>query len=171
MYHTYLHLCTFVHDINTHYLLYYKLRAPEEFAALEAEPKEAINLAPANVYMAGNIMYYVLTHQWLFEGIINNDTKAAILHGQRSRIPPQILAKATNDPYIQTMLNGIDMCWTHDPLLRPSGRDIANYLKQQLAKIEGIADVKDVGVIRVHMPPLPLDHRYTDNDFYSNIWN
>jgi hypothetical protein len=139
-----------------------KLRAPEEFKAYKE--KASIDLAPADVYMAGNIMYYVLTHQWLFQGMSSADASVAIKKGKRSDIPSSI--KKSSDPYTRLLVEGIEMCWTHDPRKRLSARAVADYMKKQLAAIEG---VEDMGVIKVEMPPLPSDHRYTDSDFYSNF--
>jgi hypothetical protein len=116
--------------------------------------------------MMGNVMYYILTNQWLFEGFSNIDTKKKIMDGERSSIPVHI--KESKDRAIQGLLHAIEMCWTHDYKERPTAQEVADYIGGLLMQIEGL---DQLNIVRVNMPPLPKNHRYTDNDFYGNIWN
>jgi hypothetical protein len=116
--------------------------------------------------MMGNVMYYVLTNQWLFEGFSNSDTKKKIMDGERSKIPAHI--KESKDRAIQGLLHAIEMCWTHDYVERPTAREVADYIGGLLMDIEGL---DQLNIVRVDMPSLPKNHRFTDNDFYGNIWN
>jgi len=115
--------------------------------------------------MMGNVMYYVLTNQWIFEGYSKGVTKQKILNGERSKIPAHIRESA--DRATQALLHAVEMCWVHNYKERPTARQVADYIKEELRQIEG---VDDLGVVRVDMPPLPKNHRYTDSDFYDNIW-
>jgi hypothetical protein len=74
-----------------------KLRPPEE----QAEDREDILLDRTKVdnYMMGNIMYYVLTMQWLFEGHTRDEAVAKIVNEERSQILPELLA--SEDPAVQ----------------------------------------------------------------------
>jgi hypothetical protein len=116
--------------------------------------------------MMGNVMYYVLTNQWLFEGYSNSHTKQMIVRGERSSIPAPIAQ--SKDRKIQVLLHAIEMCWVHDYKKRPTAREVADYIGGELKQIEG---VDKLDVVRIKMLPLPKDHRYTDSDFYGNIWD
>ena len=116
--------------------------------------------------MMGNVMYYVLTNQWIFEEYSNSVTEQKIIHGERSNIPAHI--QKSTDRATRALLHAVEMCWVHNYKERPTARQVADYIEEELKRIEG---VDELGVVRVEMPPLPKDHRYTDTDFYGNIWN
>lgn len=141
-----------------------QLRSPEEFYA--HDHSEEISLTNADVFMMGNVMYYILTNQWLFEGYSNTDASDMIIRGDRSSMPPHIMQ--SDDRAIKAALHAIEMCWVQDYKTRPTAREVADYIGGELKQIEG---VDNLDIVRVKMPPLPKDHKYTDSDFYSNIWN
>jgi hypothetical protein len=141
-----------------------QLRPPEEYKA--KDEGEWIYPPPSDVYMAGNVMYNVLTHKWLFDDMSGSKARAAIQKGQRSKIPARI--KKSDDPYTKLLVKAIEMCWTHEVKQRPSARTVVNFMRSALAAIKGV-DVEDLGVVKVEMPPLPSDHRYTDSDFTVNL--
>ena len=116
--------------------------------------------------MMGNVMYYVLTNRWLFEGFSNSVAKQKIMNGERSAIPTSI--QQSKDRAIQILLKAIEMCWVHDYKQRPTAQEVASFIGEGLKEIEGHLDDN---VVRLQMPSLPKNHRYTDSDFYSNIWN
>jgi hypothetical protein len=139
-----------------------KLRPPEE----QAEDKEEILLDRTKVdnYMMGNIMYYLLTTHWLFEGYTRDEAVAKIVHQERSHIPPELLA--SEDPAVQAIVWAINACWSHSPHQRPPSRKISDFLKNELRRIE---KVDELGVVRVSVPPLPFGFRHTDSDFVENL--
>ena len=135
-----------------------KLRSPEEF--YEHDNGGRIPLSNADVFMMGNVMYYVLTNRWLFEGFSNSVAKQKIMNGERSAIPTSI--QQSKDRAIQILLKAIEMCWVHEYKKRPTAREVASFIGKGLKEIEGHLDDD---VVRLQMPSLPKDHRYTDSDF------
>jgi hypothetical protein len=105
----------------------------------------------------GNILYYVLTKMWLFEGIPTKTAKQMLIDGKLSTIPSQFL-NSTNSADL-AMIKAIQMAWVYNPDNRPTAREIASFLKQHLDN-----------TWRVDIDPLPPNHRYTDSDFYSNLY-
>lgn len=112
----------------------------------------------ADVWIMGNILYYVLTKKWLFEGIPTREARQSLINGKLSRIPFQFL-NSTNSAD-RAMVMAIQMAWVYDPHNRPTAREIANFLKKHLDNSTSW---------RVDIPPLPRTHRYTDSDFYRNL--
>ena len=114
--------------------------------------------------MMADVMYYVLTKRWMFEGKTSESAKELVELGKRPTFPLRF--KDTKDPAVLAMIEAIMRCWTHDPEQRPSSREISDYLNESLRKIQG---VDKLGVVRVSVPALPKDHRYSDSDFYENL--
>jgi hypothetical protein len=114
--------------------------------------------------MMGNIMYYVLTTHWLFEGHTRDESVAKIVNEERSPIPPELLA--SEDPAVQAIVWAVKACWAQNPHRRPPSRKISDFLKKELRQIE---KVDELGVVRVSVPPLPFDFRHTDSDFVENL--
>jgi hypothetical protein len=141
---------------------YMKLRPPEE----QAEDMEGILLDRTKVdnYMMGNIMYYVLTTHWLFEGHTRDEAVAKIVNQERSHIPTELLA--SEDPVVQAIVWAIKACWSQNPHQRPPSRKISDFLKTELKRFE---KVDELGVVRVSVPPLPVGFRHTDSDFEENL--
>jgi hypothetical protein len=109
-------------------------------------------------------MYYVLTTHWLFEGDTQDVALNKIANHKRSLLPTKYLF--SRDPAIRAIVVAIKDCWGQDPRGRPTSRKISNDLKRQLGRIE---KVNDVDIVRVSVPPLPADFRYTDSDFAENM--
>jgi hypothetical protein len=140
-----------------------KLRSPEEMA--EDWVNILLDRTKVDVYMMGNVMYYVLTTHWLFEGDTWYEAVDKIFHQERSHIPPKLLA--SEDPAIQAILWAIKACWSQDPDQRPPARHVSDFLKKKLMRIE---NVDELGIVRVaSMPPLPVGFRHTDSDFDENL--
>jgi hypothetical protein len=114
--------------------------------------------------MLGNVMYSVLTNHWTFEGRTVKEAIRMMRRGQRSHMPPAFLN--SNDPAIQAILTAIRSCWKQDPVDRPPARQVADALSQELRRIEQ-SDI--LGIVRVYLPPLPKQFRFTDSDFQKNL--
>lgn len=144
------------------YLAQYALgHAPEEL------DWDAVSQEMADVYVTGNVMYYVLTKEWLFQRTSTiRSALQKLKRGERSPIPPDILN--STDRANKAMIKGINMLWTHNVEERPKARVVADYLLKELQEIEGINDIG--GVVRVtNIPPLPPNHRFTDSDYERNL--
>jgi hypothetical protein len=116
--------------------------------------------------MVGDVLYYLHTNRWVFEGLSNQEAATILARGDTSPIPVPLLTSL--DPVVMTLSRAIEMCWTYEYEHRPSARDVSNFVKEQL-KLQGV-DVDTVpAAIQVTIPPLPKNHRYSDSDFYSNL--
>ena len=149
-------------DISPTESQYVKLRAPEEIS----HPNNrfpTFHVDAVDVYMLGNVLYYIHTYHWLFEGLTSNEAKQNTVLGITSTIPEALLN--STDRAVNSLTRAIRMCWRNDPAKRPSARDISMYLKDRLW-LEGVSTDAPVKVV---MPPLPADHRYTDSDFNDNV--
>lgn len=60
------------------------------------------------------------------------------------------------------------MAWTRDPRKRPTARYLANYLLKVILELDEDAMGKD-SIVRISVPPLPPNHRFTDSDFNANL--
>lgn len=149
-------------DISLAVSQYVKLRAPEEIPHSN-NPFPTFHVDAADVFMLGNVLYYIHTYHWLFEGLTSNEAKQNTVLGITSTIPEALLN--STDRAVHSLTPAIRMCWRHDPAKRPSAREISMYLKDRLL-LEGVNTDAPVKVV---MPPLPADHRYTDSDFNGNV--
>jgi hypothetical protein len=78
---------------------------------------------------------------------------------------------ATNYAAVEAMKEAILLCWTHDMSDRPSARTVQNRIEKALQVIDRKYHAEDV--VRVQIPPLPADHRFTDSDYLEHsdfIW-
>lgn len=139
-----------------------KLRSPEEQVGDWRDV--LLDRTKVDNYMMGNIMYYVLTTRWLFEGDAQDVAVNKIANHKRSSVPMKY--RFSRDYAIRAILGAIEDCWGQNPRRRPTSRKISDDLKRQLGRIE---KVNDLGVVRVSVPPLPADFRYTDSDFVENM--
>ena len=121
----------------------------------------------ADDYTIGNIMYYVLTKWWIFEGVKNSVGVYLLQQGKRSPFPEHI--KNSTDPSDQALMKGINMLWTHDVKKRPSARVVSDFLIGELEKIQ---KKKVEGVVQASVPPLPKDWDYGDDpSFEQNVYD
>jgi hypothetical protein len=86
--------------------------------------------------------------------------------GGRPEIPLDFAM--SQDPAIRAIVKAIQDCWIPDPKKRPRSRQVSDYLNEELRKIKGVEELV-LGVVRVSIPPLPKNHRFTDSDFYRNL--
>jgi hypothetical protein len=138
-----------------------KLHAPEEQQKTNGDWPDVFNAPAVDVYMLGNVLYTLMTSSWVFEGMATEDAVAAMRKRSRPFMPTQM-----NDPIISVLRHVILECWK-DVNARPTSKDINIYLKEHLSQLEG-GEILTTPVTVV-IPPLPSDHRYTDNDFNSNL--
>lgn len=133
----------------------YLWRAPEE-SEMESE---LIDLKKVDVWMMGQTMFYLYTKNWLYEGV--PEEKALFMfHKQRLSAFPSHLD--TNVPANAAMQSVISQCWAHDPEVRPSARQVRDFLLQELSTILGrTVGPRDADILRVEIPPLPKNHRFT----------
>ncbi|KAL7530750.1 hypothetical protein ACHAWF_003494 [Thalassiosira exigua] len=110
---------------------YTKQRAPEEF--LNGKKKHTIRRNQVDVWMLGDVMYYVLTKKWVMEGHTNKETLEWYKKGKHSTISTALLQSA--HPAHKAMIKAVKMAWTFDPNLRPSARAISDVLEEALISI------------------------------------
>ena len=135
------------------------LHAPEEASGEDTDREKD------DVYMMGNVMYYVFTKQWLFEGKTVQDSINRMRNKKRSSIPSELDIKTI--PANKAMHTALFMAWHHDPNTRPRARNIRDYLLRQLSKIEGKTITPDA-IIRVSVPPIPDGFlNEEDDDFHD----
>lgn len=149
---------------RNHYSSYYKLiRSPEEIAyKLGLTKAGRIVLEKSDVYTIGNVMYYVLTMHWLFEGYDTKDAEMKVATGDRSPFPQKILD--SDDRALRAVRKAIEWCWVHDPEKRPAASKVRKFLEHELKAVLGVKD--DLGIVQVtSIDPLPKGYRYSDSDF------
>ena len=74
---------------------------------------------------------------------------------------------AATIPANAAVQSAIRQCWTHDPDRRPSARDIRDYLLKEFGAIVGRLVPPGDDSLKVNLPPLPKDHRYTGSSYDS----
>lgn len=84
--------------------------------------------------------------------------------GQRSHMPSKYLN--SKNLAIQAILTAIRSCWKQNPYDRPSSREVADALTEELGRIE---ETDNHGVVRLSLPPLPKKFRFTDSDFQDHL--
>lgn len=147
--------------INRRYLKYH---APEEGY------RDTVDNEKADVYVAGSVMYYVLTSKWIFEGVNNEKGIRLQRLGKRSPFPLHI--KNSTDAADQAMMKAITMLWTHDPKERPRARAISNFLIKELEKVADGDTIASDGIFRVVIPPFPNNWDFTEegSSWEENLW-
>jgi hypothetical protein len=142
-----------------------KTRSPE---SLEYRTNDKlIHRDKSDVWMMGNVLYYVLVKKWCFEGISTKKARQLLMNGKHSVIPTKFLN--STDPADQAMVKAILMAWVYNPKERTSARQIANLLKEQLVNLTGIRnDDEDDRLFRVSLPPLPDSFSDSSTDWDNN---
>jgi hypothetical protein len=113
----------------------------------ESYNEQNVDNEKADVYNIGNILYYLLTHQYIFEQYKSKQQAVMLLReGKRSPFPDHI--KQSDDPAIKTIMMAIQGLWIHSPIARPRARVVADYLIKEYESITGM--IRGVGdVIRL----------------------
>lgn len=115
-----------------------------------------------DVWMMGNLIYYMLTDLYTFEKPKNlswKDSGRELLAGRRSPLPEHIAESV--DPSHVAVRKALDMCWTQDWEERPSARSISDYLIGRLREITGEEDPD----LRVVLPERDPKMRNTESDY------
>jgi len=101
-------------------------RSPEEYEYVPQTEK-------VDVYSFGNVLYSVLTGGYPFEKEKSKKAQKRIQAGERPKIPISI--RDSTDPFDQTMLKAIEMCWIQDPKKRASARQIQQFITSELQRL------------------------------------
>ncbi len=118
-----------------------------------------------DVWMMGNVIYYILTDLYTFEKPKNLNAEQSgreLIAGRRSPYPKRI--EESDDLSHVAIKKALDMCWTQDWTKRPSARKISDYLIRRLRAITGEADPD----LRVVLPKRSPDQKGTDSDYQVN---
>lgn len=102
------------------------LRSPEEYAYKPQTEK-------VDVYSFGNVLYGVLTGKEPFEKEKSKKTQSLIKKGERPDIPSSY--RNSTDPFDQSMIKAIEMCWIQDPKDRASAREVQKFLLSELQRL------------------------------------
>lgn len=103
-----------------------QLRSPEEYAYGRQTEK-------VDVYSMGNVLYSILTSEYPFKHEKYKDVCKKVIAGERPAIPKKFLN--STDPFDQTMLKAIEMCWVHDPEKRATAREVQRLFISTLKKM------------------------------------
>ena len=141
----------------------WKARSLEEHMKEVGHPDfRPLNPDKIDVWMMGNLIYYMLTDLYTFEEPKNLSWKESgreLMAGRRSAYPKHI--ERSKDPAHVAIKKALDMCWTQDWRERPSARSISDYLIDRLKKITGDANPD----FRVVLPERDPNQRNTESDY------
>ena len=77
-----------------------------------------------------------MTGHWPFDDLENahgtREMKELVMHGRRPHINIDSDIRHSDDPYVQAMLQAVELCWKQDPHERPSAREVQAFLEQHL---------------------------------------
>eukprot|EP00970_Alexandrium_tamarense_P007698 scaffold1468_cov206-Alexandrium_tamarense.AAC.17 len=116
-----------------------------------------------DVWMMGNLMYYILTDLYTFEIPKNLDCTESgrmLVEGKRTKYPDHI-AKSKH-PAHKAMTKALSMCWTQEWRERPSAREVSDYMIGELKRITGEEGYPD---LRVKLPERDKDQKPTDSEY------
>jgi serine/threonine protein kinase len=133
-----------------------KVQAPEEMYGQITMLQEKID-----VYLMGNMLYYILTSKRIFEGITREEAMLKLKTGKRSEIGFE-----PTDPADNAIVDAMHWAWTQDPQERPKAREVSDFLRRTLRTLESREEDYD---LRVTIPPLPADYDFSDEEFYEHL--
>ncbi|KAL3931529.1 MAG: hypothetical protein SGARI_004183, partial [Bacillariaceae sp.] len=152
-----------------------KTRAPEEIRFwYPFHPKDDafIDRSKVDVWYAGESLYHILTNRWMFEGMQRNGQVRNTLRrgGTFDMLLPEEIQEEYTDPAEQAIMEAIEWVWSHNYRQRPSAREVADFLEEQLEDIYG-EENSDNGLWRFDVPPLPEDYSFTtaDEEYHNNL--
>ena len=147
----------------------WKGRSLEEHMMKNAKNSDFEPMDPAtiDVWMMGNLIYYMLTDLYTFEKPKNLSTKETgkeLVAGRRSSYPEHV--QNSTDPSHTAIKEALSMCWTQRWQERPPARKISDYLIGKLKEITG----QDNPDFRVELPKRNPKQKGTDSDYYAKGW-
>eukprot|EP00980_Cylindrotheca_fusiformis_P000587 scaffold154_cov129-Cylindrotheca_fusiformis.AAC.4 len=101
-------------------------RSPEEYK-YEAETEKV------DVYSLGNVLYFLLTRTYPWNGYPAKEVYDAVMKGDRPGIPEVI--QQSDHPFDRFMIQAIKMCYTHKKEERPGAFDVAAKLKEGIEQL------------------------------------
>mmetsp|Transcript_20126 Transcript_20126/g.36377 ORF Transcript_20126/g.36377 Transcript_20126/m.36377 type:complete len:527 (+) Transcript_20126:219-1799(+) len=141
----------------------WKARSLEELQRALGHPDSGpVKPDKIDVWMMGNLIYYMLTDLYTFEKPKNlswQDSGKELIAGRRTPYPKDI--EKSKDPSHVAVKKALDMCWTQKWKERPSARLISDYLIGQLKKITG----EEKPDLRVVLPKRNPNQRSTESDY------
>ena len=141
----------------------WKARSLEEHRIMVGDKTfKGVNPDKVDVWMMGNLIYYMLTDLYTFEKPTNLSWKASgreLLAGRRSPLPKHI--SESTDPSHVAVRKALDMCWTQNWKERPSARSVSEYLIGRLREITGEEDPD----LRVVLPERDPNMKGTDSEY------
>jgi len=109
--------------------------------------------------MLGDVLYYVLTNLWVMEGRTNEQVFKLYSKGTHSKIPKRFLE--SRHPAHRAMIKAVQMAWTFKPDDRPSAKEIADFIEQELVAVNGGSSDAPW---RVEARPIPPDFDFGDDN-------
>ena len=106
-------------------------RAPEEYAYAEENEK-------VDVYSLGNVLYFLLTQEEVWDDFDNKKIYELVMAGKRPKFPPQI--KESEGIFEKHMMRAIENAWIHRPEDRPGALEVAKILGEGIALKEKSLD-------------------------------
>lgn len=143
------------------HMIPWKYRAPEDLAAT-LQGGHPFDVAKADIYSLGTVLYMVLTKGWVWESESRSQSARRIMRGERPALP-KALTKRT-DRAVQAVIEAIDMCWRFDPDERPSAQEVAGFLRKQLNRIQPREEE-----VKIMLPPLLDDVLVLDDDYDNKM--
>jgi Protein tyrosine and serine/threonine kinase len=147
-----------------------KAKAPEEL--LWELTRQDIYRDRVDVWYAGEALYHLLTNRWMFEEFGLAGARYAIVTDKTMDILlPEEDREQFSHPAEQVIIEAIKLAWEFVPSKRPSARELANFLKQELDALcmsdERFCSVEggSGGTFRVRLPPRPAEYQTTEQEF------
>jgi hypothetical protein len=103
-------------------------RSPEEY-------NYEIETEKVDVYSLGNILYFLLTKEFPWNGFASKEVYARVKSGRRPEIP--LGNRKSHHPFDRYMIEALKMCYTQNQIQRPSAFEVAKKLQEGLAELKG----------------------------------
>ena len=85
------------------------------------------------MFSLGNVLYSILTRKVPFENEKRDKVPELVMRGGRPKIAQAILE--SQDPFDQSMLKAIQMCWIQDPKERATARQVQRFITSELERL------------------------------------